>query len=102
MAIPNSGFANALNVGVRATEAPYVLFPNPDTEIVEGTLDQLIAELESQPRLGLVGVRQIGPDGTLQFTILILPERAPLAGRGAGIGRLAAPLFALRRARAVG
>ena len=84
MAIPNSGFANALNVGVRATEAPYVLFPNPDTEIVEGTLDQLIAELESQPRLGLVGVRQIGPDGTLQFTIRHFPSVLRWLGEALG------------------
>jgi GT2 family glycosyltransferase len=65
----NHGFAHANNVGLRQSGARYVLFLNPDTEFVQGTLDVLIRLFERDPRLGLVGVRQLGTDGRLEYTI---------------------------------
>ena len=65
----NRGFGHANNVGVEATEAPFVLFLNADTEIVAGELELLVRRFSERPRLGLVGARQVWPDGTLQYTI---------------------------------
>lgn len=84
MAIPNLGYANALNVGVASTEAPYVLLLNPDTEIVEGALDGLVAELDSHPDVALFGVRQVGPDGELQYTIRRFPSVIRWLGESLG------------------
>jgi len=66
---PNRGFGHANNRGVEATNSRYVLFLNPDTEILEGTLAGLIEALDARPSVGAVGVRQVLPDGQLDLTI---------------------------------
>lgn len=53
----NRGFAYGNNQGFKATDAPYVLFLNPDTEILEGTFADLLSELDMRPEVGLIGVR---------------------------------------------
>jgi N-acetylglucosaminyl-diphospho-decaprenol L-rhamnosyltransferase len=62
----NLGFAAAANVGIRATDAPYVFFLNPDAEIVTGTLASLVKVAGEQPRAGAVGPLVRNPDRTLQ------------------------------------
>jgi len=59
---PNRGFAYGNNRGLEAVDAPFVLFMNPDAEIVSGTLAGLLAELRARPRTGLVGCRQRSQD----------------------------------------
>ena len=85
-----------MNVGVASTEAPYVLLLNPDTEIIEGTLDRLVAVLDSQADVALVGVRQVGPDGELQYTIRRFPSVARWLGESSARnpGRFASPSWA--------
>jgi GT2 family glycosyltransferase len=70
----NHGFGYGNNRGLEATSARYVLFLNPDTEIIEGTFGALITELDMRPDVGLVGVRQLTADGTLWPTIRRFPS----------------------------
>jgi GT2 family glycosyltransferase len=77
---PNRGFAYGNNRGVEETNARYVLLLNPDTEIVDGTLAGLVDMLDARPRVGLVGVRQMAPDGTLSPTIFRFPNAARALG----------------------
>jgi GT2 family glycosyltransferase len=77
---PNRGFGYGNNRGLETTNAPYVLFLNPDTEIVDGTFGNLVEELDGRPDVGLVGVRQIGPDGELHPTIRRFPNAARALG----------------------
>jgi GT2 family glycosyltransferase len=74
VASENRGFSHANNRAAMATDARHVLLLNPDTEIVEGTLAGLLAELERRPRVGFVGVRQLTSDGTLWPTIRYFPS----------------------------
>lgn len=74
---PNKGFSHANNCGFLTSDARYVLFLNPDTEIVDGTFEELISALDERPSVGAVGVKQITPDGQLFPTI----RRAPHAAR---------------------
>jgi GT2 family glycosyltransferase len=74
LSVPNRGFAAANNAGLASSRAPFVLFLNPDTEIIEGTLEELVAALAHRRSVGLVGVRQIGDDGSLQLTIRRFPS----------------------------
>ena len=74
VASSNRGFAHANNLGARASRARYVLFLNPDTEIVEGTFGELVAALDERAETGLVGVRQLTADGTLWPTIRYFPS----------------------------
>jgi N-acetylglucosaminyl-diphospho-decaprenol L-rhamnosyltransferase len=92
----NRGFAHANNRGAMSGMAPYVLFLNPDTEIVDGTFGELLATMDACPDTGLAGVRQVTADGTLWPTIRYFPsvgralgealasERWPLRPRWAG------------------
>jgi GT2 family glycosyltransferase len=69
----NHGFSHANNRGAATCNARYVLFLNPDTEIVAGDFAALIAEMDARPEVGLVGVRQLTADGTLWPTIRYFP-----------------------------
>lgn len=73
----NLGFAYGCNRGLEAADAPFVLFLNPDTEILEGTLAALVDAMRERPCVGLAGCRQLTPDGALFPTI----RRFPSAGR---------------------
>ena len=71
---PNRGFAYANNSALRTVDADWVLFLNPDTEILEGSFADLINTLSSRPTVGLVGVRQVTADGRLFPTIRRFPN----------------------------
>jgi GT2 family glycosyltransferase len=70
----NHGFAHANNRALLTTSARYVVFLNPDTEIREGSFEELVARLDTQPRVGLAGVKQELGDGTLYPTIRRFPN----------------------------
>lgn len=60
----NRGFGAAVNEGVRRTSGEAVIILNPDTWLVDGSLDQLAAAaLELR---ALVGPRVLNPDGSIQ------------------------------------
>jgi GT2 family glycosyltransferase len=70
----NRGFGHANNRGYMATDAPYVLFLNPDTEVLDGTFGDLVAEMNERPEVGVIGVKQLTPDGQLYPTIRRFPS----------------------------
>ncbi|MDX6408603.1 MAG: hypothetical protein QOE13_1674, partial [Gaiellaceae bacterium] len=76
----NRGFAHANNRGFMASEARYVLFLNPDTEILEGTFGDLVHALDARPQVGLIGVKQVTADGALFPTIRRFPNAARAFG----------------------
>lgn len=70
----NRGFAHGNNTGAMASDARYVLFLNPDTEMIDGTFGELVAELDRRPEIGMAGVKQLSPDGELYPTIRRFPS----------------------------
>jgi N-acetylglucosaminyl-diphospho-decaprenol L-rhamnosyltransferase len=70
----NRGFAYSNNRGLMTCDARYVLFLNPDTEILQGDLSDLVARMDEQPGLGLVGVRQLDAENRLDPTIRRFPN----------------------------
>src|SRR6185436_4634418 len=71
--LQNVGFAAGNNVALREARGRYVLFLNPDIEIVAGTFADLVAALDARPQVGAASVVQTWPDGTLQRTIRRFP-----------------------------
>ena len=69
----NKGFGHANNRGAMTCDARYVLFLNPDTEVVEGTFGELVDAMDARPQVGLIGVKQITADGELFPTIRRFP-----------------------------
>jgi GT2 family glycosyltransferase len=85
---PNRGFAHANNRALRTADARYVLFLNPDTEFLAGSLAELIAALGRRPEVGLAGVRQVGSDGALAPSMRRFPSTANMLAEAFGAERL--------------
>lgn len=51
----NLGYTRAVNAGLRATSAPYVVTLNSDTIVTPGWLASMVRCMTSDPRLGIVG-----------------------------------------------
>jgi GT2 family glycosyltransferase len=81
----NLGFSHANNRALMTCNARYVLFLNPDTEILDGTFAELVRMMDARPTVGLIGVRQVVTDGSLDTTI----RRFPNALRALGDALLA-------------
>lgn len=62
----NRGLSVALNQGFRASQGNCLLWLNPDTELLPGTLATLIDSLEAMPGAGAVGGRLLNTDRSLQ------------------------------------
>jgi GT2 family glycosyltransferase len=73
---PNHGFAYANNRGLEVVSAEWVLFLNPDTEVIRGSLRELVGAAASHPKLGIAGVPQLLTDGSLDWTIRRSPSPA--------------------------
>ena len=96
----NHGFGHANNRGLMSSNARYVLFLNPDTEIVDGTFADLVALMDARPKVGLIGGRQIIAGGRLaESNGLLLSQRAACAWR-CHLGRPAIPAAAALAGRA--
>jgi GT2 family glycosyltransferase len=76
----NRGFGHANNRGALTSRARYVLFLNPDTEVVSGTFGELVTALDDRPEVGLAGVRQVTAGGQLCATIRRFPSIARALG----------------------
>jgi N-acetylglucosaminyl-diphospho-decaprenol L-rhamnosyltransferase len=84
----NRGFAHANNRGVMTTDARYVLFLNPDTEVREGTFGELVRILDARPDIGLAGVVQLTSEGEIYPTIRRFPNALRAFGQAVGVERL--------------
>lgn len=60
----NIGFGRACNLAAERARGRYVLLLNPDAEVRPGTIDRMVAAADSDPRTGLLGGRNVLPDGT--------------------------------------
>lgn len=65
----NAGFAAANNEGLRRARGRYVLLLNPDVEVMQGTLAELVSVLDARPEVGMASVVQRAPGGALQHSI---------------------------------
>jgi hypothetical protein len=62
----NLGFAAACNRAFAATDSPFVYLLNPDAEVRQGALVEIVAFLEAHPRCGIAGSRIYNLDGSVQ------------------------------------
>ena len=64
----NTGFARATNVGIRASSGRTLLLLNSDTIVPAGAIDRLLAELESQPDVAVIGPRLVDGRGRAELS----------------------------------
>lgn len=62
----NRGFTGGNNQGILISCGRYVLFLNPDTEVVGDALARMVACLEGHPEIGALGPRLRYEDGAMQ------------------------------------
>jgi len=77
----NVGFASANNLGIQQTVGSLVLLLNPDTSVPEGSLDRLVAALDTRPDVAVVGPRLVDANGRVELSF----------------GRMLSPLAELRQ-----
>jgi GT2 family glycosyltransferase len=69
VAARNRGFAHANNRALETCQARYALLLNPDTEVVDGDFADLVAFMDARPEIGVLGVRQLTPEGHVYPTM---------------------------------
>jgi N-acetylglucosaminyl-diphospho-decaprenol L-rhamnosyltransferase len=72
----NLGFSRCNNIGLQAASGHYVFLLNPDTEIVGDALAQMIAYMDANPTVGILGPHTLNTDGTTQSTRRRFPTLA--------------------------
>jgi hypothetical protein len=64
----NLGFAKANNLAAESARGRNLLLLNPDTVVLDGAVDTLVAFAEGLTEPGIVGGRTLHSDGTLNYT----------------------------------
>lgn len=78
--LDNVGFGSAVNQGIAAGTAPWVLALNPDAEISSGDLATLLDFASGHDSAGAVGMLVRDPDGTIYPSARRIPTLAEAAG----------------------
>ncbi|MFN7224035.1 MAG: glycosyltransferase family 2 protein [Paracoccaceae bacterium] len=66
--LENHGFAKANNIAAEIARGTYILLLNPDTVVLDGAIDRLVAFARSRPDARIWGGRTLYGDGTLNPT----------------------------------
>jgi GT2 family glycosyltransferase len=64
----NLGFAGANNLGFSHSVGEYVLFLNPDTTLVQPSIDRLLAQHRILPDAGIMGCKLLNTDLSVQLS----------------------------------
>lgn len=76
----NAGFSKGSNEGAKIAKGKYLVFLNPDTKIIDDNLNSLINFFEekekSKEKIGVIGVKNINTDGSLQYSCRSFPSIA--------------------------
>ena len=75
----NNGFSRASNLGADSSQGDYLLFLNPDTRLSTEGFSGVLSFLKEKNRggkAGVLGVKTINPDGSLQYSCRSFPTLA--------------------------
>lgn len=85
----NLGFGAAHNQAIESSEGRYIFVINPDSRMLKpDVLGQMIAYMDKNPQIGVIGPRILNPDGTLQFSARRFPPMFAGIFRHTILGRL--------------
>ncbi|MFH0779530.1 MAG: glycosyltransferase family 2 protein [Parcubacteria group bacterium] len=70
----NAGFAKANNQGMRISQGEYLLFMNPDMELIDSNYLKLIDFMKASPNVGICACRLTFGDHTIQANIKADPD----------------------------
>lgn len=84
----NLGFAKGNNVGIRKSSGRYLFLVNSDVIVLPGCFQKMIAFMDLQPGVGMLGPRVWNLDGSFQGSCRRLPSLWSSAGRALWLGKL--------------
>jgi N-acetylglucosaminyl-diphospho-decaprenol L-rhamnosyltransferase len=98
----NVGFSVANNRVLRDAAGEFFLLLNPDTEITAGALDSLVASIDGQPEIGMLGCRLVLDDGSFDHAAKrSFPTPLSALAHFTGLGRRASAGSKLGQYRAI-
>lgn len=74
----NLGFAKANNVALRQLQTKYALILNPDTLVVNNSIEKMFNFMEQHPEVSIVGPKILNPDYSFQHTGITFPNNLNL------------------------
>ncbi|MBU0952213.1 MAG: glycosyltransferase family 2 protein [Elusimicrobia bacterium] len=74
----NIGFAKAQNTGFDKVDSRYILILNPDTLILDNSIEKMVLFLDRNPEAGIVGPIILNPDKSNQCTGITYPNNVNL------------------------
>lgn len=91
----NRGFAAACNQGAAGSDASYLLFLNPDTRLMPGSLGLPVRYLQSEHHeaVGIVGIQLIDSNGHVARNTARAPSARSMIGHSLGLDRLMPSVF---------
>lgn len=86
----NLGFGKACNIGAKQAKSKYILFLNPDTVVLEKTLDEvfLFMEHKDNQSFGICGVKLIDDFGQTSKSCSRFPSGLNLLAYSSGLSKL--------------
>lgn len=69
----NVGFAKAVNQGIRKAKGKYILLLNPDAQVKDSAIKNLLKFAEEENDAGVVGAQLLNPDGSVQASVFRFP-----------------------------
>lgn len=85
----NLGFGTAHNMAIRLSGSRYMLLLNPDSVLQEpDALAKVVSYLDANRDIGILGLRVLNPDGSLQFSARRFPTIGAALFRHTIFGRL--------------
>lgn len=84
----NVGYAAGNNLAFAEAKGEWLLTLNPDTEILDGSLDAALDALSADPKAAALGARLLGPDGVTQRSVRGFPTLLGTLGDFTGLGKL--------------
>ena len=72
----NLGFATAVNQGLPKASGKYILLLNPDTQVKNGAIEQLVSFMDAHSDVGITGAQLLNADGSKQNSIANFPTLA--------------------------
>jgi GT2 family glycosyltransferase len=91
----NRGFGAACNQGAAGSDAEFLLFLNPDTQLLPGSFAEPVSylRLRQNEQVGILGIQLVDTDGHVARNTARAPTAWSMVGNSVGLDRLVPHLF---------
>ena len=84
----NKGFTHAVNQGLRHAAGDFILFLNPDVQLLENSVERMAEFLGIHPDMGIVAPQLLSPNGSVQPSCRHFPRRRDVLFELTGLSRI--------------